>query len=206
MNLPSMNLGLGDQGRKLRWAALGCLAVDLVLIVLLMSPWGRTKADAAADLQQVEQQYLTLRDRALQLRQFESRLRSAKAAGDQLVAQQMPEERRVYSRVLAELVDRARRHQVQLSGIGFVPAEKVFGGLRAISITARMQGRYQDSVEFLNDIERAPTFYAIQQISLSSSGETTAAQGLHLDLHLITYARSQEPDSKVFAGDEGSTP
>jgi len=204
MNRASAHLGLGDQGRKLRWAALGCVALDLALIGLLLSPWGRTKADAAADLQQVEQQYLERRERAVQLRQFQVRLRSAQASGDQLVAQQMPDERRVYSRVLAELVDRARRHQVQLSGIGFVPSEKVYGGLRAISITARMQGRYIDSVEFLNDVERAPTFFAIQQISLSSSGDTTTRQDLRLDLHLTTYARSQQPDSKLSVREEGT--
>lgn len=176
--------------RKLMLAFFAALAVNLALLFWLFSPQAPSRAAARQQLERVQLQWMALRGQELQLRQLDQRVHLSQQQVGEIMAAGIPEESQASSKLLTEFSRIATLAQVQIAGAEFQPDKAPRQGLRRIAVTLQVSGGYGSVVRFLNQLERSPMFFLLDQVSVSGAAANTAPSGsVKLDLQLEAYAR-----------------
>jgi Tfp pilus assembly protein PilO len=85
----------------------------------------------------------------------------------------------------------ARQSNLRYASASFVPVEGRGSRLTQLKADVSLSGRYADVRRFVHQLETAPEFVVIDNVSLSESGEESG--GLAVEMGLSTYYRSPQP-------------
>lgn len=179
--------------RNLIISAVVFLVADLALLGWLLSPRAPSQSATREQLAMAHAQLVGLRLEASQLHRLNQRLRVSQQEMEELMAQGIPEEADASSKLLREFSRIAGLSQVQVSGAEFNPDKDARLGLRRYAISVQVAGGYSGVVRFINEVERSPMFFIIDQVSVSGGGTTAvpAASGqLKLEVQLEAYVRT----------------
>ena len=173
--------------RKLMFGALALLIADLALLVWLLSPQAPSRAATQQQLADARLQLVSIRAQSGQLARLSENLHTSQQQIQEIMAAGIPHEADASSKLLSEFSRLATASQVQVSGAEFHPDKKANLGLRRIAISLQVAGGYGNVVRFLNQMERSPMFFLINQVSVS--GGAANANTVKLDVQLEAYAR-----------------
>lgn len=176
--------------RSLRIAFACLLVVDAALLAFLLSPFGPSRAQAGTVLARAQSRYVILRGQVAGLRRLQREVRASQRQARRLLAAGMPGERTADFRLLGALQSMAQTTGVDAASFHFYPGRKAHLGLRRLSITMRVTGQYAALVRFINHVERAPMFFIVRQVALSTRSNGPQAQGLALAIQLESYVRT----------------
>lgn len=182
--------------RNLRIAVVVCLAADLALAAWMLSPRAPSRSATRQQLEQAQAEYARLQLRVQQVKRLQQRVATGQEQMQQLMVAGIPMAADASSALLQEFSRMAASSQVQVSGAQFNPDPQAQLGLRRIQIALQVAGPYSGVVRFLNEMERSPMFFLIDQVSVTGSeGGETGAQGgagsgdVKLQVQLSAYAR-----------------
>jgi Tfp pilus assembly protein PilO len=184
----------GDLRRNLIRAVLICAAADVALIGFFLSPWMPSRDAAEVRVAESQAAVMKLERRVQSLNMLVVHLTRSRREMRQFVGDAMPPEQIASSAVLADVTQLADRANVSASDLRFVSEKKPHAGLRRIGVAVKLRGSYPQLIEFLNELERAKTFYIIDQVAISSSEQQTGGTQIALAVHFETYAQAL-PDS-----------
>jgi hypothetical protein len=162
--------------RNLKLATFACLAVDVALLVWLLSPRAPSRSAMTAQVAAARAHSVAMRLRAAQLERLEQRIHTSQAQMRTLIAQGIPPQKDASSQLLTEISGIAGRSRVVVSGAQFNPDKKTRDGLRRIAISLQVAGPYAGVVGFINRVERSPMFFIISQVSASGAAATNGDQ------------------------------
>ncbi len=182
--------------RNLKIATIACLAADLALLGWLLSPRAPSRAAMTAQLARARAQYVALRLQAAQMAKLDQRIRMSRTQMQALMAQGLPPQADASSKLLTELSRIAGRSHVLVSGAQFNPDKTMQYGVRRIAISLQVAGPYAGVVRFVNQMERSPMFFIINQVSASgvaSAGAGGAGGGdqVKLEVQLEAYVQAE---------------
>jgi len=179
--------------RNLMLAAGVCLVANLGLAVWLLSPAAPSKSATEQQLRLAQAQLAGLRAQGAQLRRLNQRVHTSQEQMQELMAAGVPEEADASSKLLQEFSRIAGLSQVQVSGAEFHPDKKSQLGLRRVAISLQVAGGYSGVVRFLNQMERSPMFFLINQVSVSGGAAHGASSSqVKLQVQLEAYVRATE--------------
>lgn len=178
--------------RNLIAGAVVCLAADLALLGWLLSPRAPSQSATRQQLALARAQLIALRLEANQLHRLNQRVHTSQEQMQELMAEGIPEEADASSKLLREFSRIASLSQVQVSGAEFNPDKNARLGLRRYNVSLQVAGGYTGLVRFINQMERSPMFFIINQVSVSGGGASVAAAAgqLKLEVQLEAYVRT----------------
>ncbi len=191
----------GQLRRRLRIAFAGLLVADAVLLAFLLSPFGPSREQARTALARAQSRYVVLRAQVAGLRKLQGEIRASQRQARRLLTTGMPGQRTADFRLLGALQSMAQTTGVDAASFHFYPARKAHLGLRRLSITMRITGQYAALVRFINHVERAPMFFIVRQVALSTRNHGPQGNGLALAIQLESYVRTA---TATPAGPQGS--
>lgn len=96
-----------------------------------------------------------------------------------------------YSAVRAELGSIARKSGSRLENIAFKQTDIANRGITEVAIDATVNGDYKSVIGFLNGLQRSPSLYAVDSLTLAKETSTqSSANVIKVALHLKTYFRT----------------
>jgi Tfp pilus assembly protein PilO len=167
--------------------ALGCvLAADAALVVV---NW--RAASEAPQAQAQERLLLQTKVKLLQAdvqktRQIEQHLPSLSKECDEFYQKDLLPSSSGDTAVISDIEQMGKDAGVETSGLGFHPKEMTGRGLEEVQISGSVQGSYQSLIQMINDIERSPHFYLLDDLTLSSEKSGV----VKLQISLRTYFRT----------------
>jgi type IV pilus assembly protein PilO len=96
-----------------------------------------------------------------------------------------------YSSVRAELGAIASKSGSRLENIAFKQTDIANRGMTEVAIDATVNGNYKSVIAFLNGLQRSPSLYAVDSLTLATETSNQAsANVIKVALHLKTYFRT----------------
>jgi type IV pilus assembly protein PilO len=96
-----------------------------------------------------------------------------------------------YSAVRAELGSIARKSGSRLENIAFKQTDVANRGMTEVAIDATVTGDYKSVIGFLNGLQRSPSLYAVDSLTLATeTSNQSSANVIKVALHLKTYFRT----------------
>jgi len=185
-----MNVSRRANSRKWKLAvkiALGCvLAADAALGVV---SWRAASEAPQAQAQQVARLTQEARLLAADVQRgqaIEKRLPDLQKECDQFYQKDLLPSSSGYAAVIADIGQMAKDAGVQTSGVKFNPKEVKDRALEQVQISSSVQGDYQGLIRLIDEIERSPHFYLLDELALASQKSGT----IELQLKLRTYFRT----------------
>lgn len=182
--------------RNLMIAVIVCAVADVALAAWLLSPRAPSQSATREQLSQAQAQLVVLRGDAAQLHQLQQRIHISQRQMQQLMAEGIPQETDASSKLLQEFSRIAGLSNVMVSGAEFHPDKKAQLGLRRVQVSLQVAGPYAGVVRFLNQMERSPMFFLINQVSASgqtSALATAATDQVKLQVQLEAYEQTASP-------------
>ena len=108
---------------------------------------------------------------------------------EQFAAEHFLTEQTGFSRVAAELEDAASQAEVRLGELSYeTQVEKAQPDILRVEISTSMEGAYPNVLHYLEELERSPHFYLINELRVAGAegGE------VRLEMRLATYLRRSE--------------
>ncbi|HWG36300.1 MAG TPA: type 4a pilus biogenesis protein PilO [Terriglobales bacterium] len=179
--------------RNLMVGAIACAIADAGLLAWLLSPRAPSKAATEQQLSLTRAQLAGLRSQDRQLALLDQRLALSQQQVQELMAAGVPEDAEASSKLLAEFSRIANASSVEVSGAEFHPDKSAREGLRRVAISLQVAGGYGSVVRFINQLERSPMFFIINQVAVTGSNPNPALAALDsvkLELQLEAYVRA----------------
>jgi type IV pilus assembly protein PilO len=170
--------------RKLTVAFVVMLCLDVLCVILLLSPIGRGAREGRQTVNQLWDELKTKTKQAEPLHGLDSKIVEAKAQIKDFYVERFPQN---FAAVPERLNKLAAANGVTLSSAKYSTDDTDIPGLRAIRIEAAIDGDYIKEAKFINAVERDKTFFIIDSVAL---GEQQKG-GVHLQIVFETYVRSQ---------------
>jgi Tfp pilus assembly protein PilO len=96
-----------------------------------------------------------------------------------------------YSAVRSELGAMAGKSGIQLEDLAFRRTEITSRGITEVAVDATVNGNYKSVIVFLNALQRSPSLYAVDTLTLASDTSHQASTNIiKVALHLKTYFRT----------------
>jgi len=178
--------------RNLKWAAAVVLVADLGLAAWLLSPRAPSQAATQQQLTAARAEWIALKAEVAQLGRLRGRINTSEDQMRQLMDAGMPPQSSASSDLLAEFSRLAGASGVEVSGAQFDPDKDARLGLRRVVISLNVSGGYRGVVTFLNQIERSPMFFLINQVSVSGgrAAGPQAGDQVKLEVRIEAYERT----------------
>lgn len=156
------------------------LGIDLLCVVVLLSPLGRSRQADIASLQT----QLRLKTKQVQpLRGLDKKVVVAKQQIADFYRDRLPEN---YSSVDAEMGKLADQTGTNIAQVKFHLEEEEGGGLQPLTIESLLSGDYLHIVKFINALERDKMLFIVNSIALGDAKGGT----VKLQLKMQTYMRT----------------
>ena len=173
---------LGTVRRRLLAVGVGLAIVAIAAAAFLLTPYGSSRA-------QLQQEYARLfaeknrkQAESGSLANIDEKLTTARQQIDAFYRERLPEQ---YSAVSAELAKRAAESGVKLGAVKYdLEKQAPAPGVRAVHISATVNGNYLNLVKFINALERDKTLFVPASVELAEG-----QGGVTLQLKLDTYLR-----------------
>ncbi len=170
--------------RQLSIALIVMLVINLICIIVLVSPIGRGAREGRQKVDQLWKESQARTRETLPLQGLDSKIVNAKSQIKDFYLERFPE---TFAAVPQELNKLASAHGVLLTAAKYTTEDTGIPGLRAVRVDAGIDGDYSKEARFINSVERNKTFFIIDSIAL---GEQQKGN-VHLQIVFETYVRSQ---------------
>jgi len=167
---------------------LACLVLfDLLFYLFAIGPLGDTDRARTLQVENLRRQAQERTRKVEELAAIVRKVETARTEGDKLLGEISMPRRTAYSSIVSELDQAGKQAGVQLRDRAYT-VEPVEGSdtLSMMSVTAALEGKYEDLVRFLNLLDRSPRFLIIE--SLGAAPQQTGAL-LNVSLRLDTFVR-----------------
>lgn len=167
--------------------ALGCvLAADGALMVVSWRAANEAPQSQAQERARLSANLQLLRTDVTNGRRIEQHLPSVAKECDEFYQKDLLSSSSGDTAVIADIGKMAKDSGVETSGLGLREKEIKTSGLEEVEISGTVQGSYQSLIQLINDIERSPHFYLLDDLSLSSAKSGV----VKLQVTLRTYFRT----------------
>lgn len=168
--------------RRNLYAIAGILiAVDIVALVILLSPVGAAGADKLKVFEQLRQDVQAKTKTVVPPDQVQQRIDEARKQIVQFEKDRIPAEASAISIELGRLASDAG---VKLSSVRYEEMDSDVPDLRAYRISALISGDYLQEIKFINALERSKQFYVISSVSLGEQQQGAVRLQITLDTYL----------------------
>jgi Type II secretion system (T2SS), protein M subtype b len=173
------------------------LAANLAMAVVAFKPFGGSADDLRKDQARLSGQLRQLQANLEKSKQHVSKIEIARTEGDQFMSKYIMDKRSAPLTVVAELNKTATD-----SGVRVLPDtfsyEEIEGSdsLQMMSIQAPFEGDYAGLTKLVNQLDKSPTFWIIDEMSLNApqqqnSKGPAAQQNLNVNLKLLAFVRGE---------------
>jgi Tfp pilus assembly protein PilO len=174
---------LRETRRKLKIAIITMAAIDVVAVIILLSPLVGSGESRKQELQQLQSELRQKTRQVEPLRGLDKKVVLASQEIDTFYRERLPDRESTISEELGKL---ASQSGVKIGQAKYDTKEAEEVGLTPFFIEATCQGDYLQLMRFINGLERDKTFFIVNSVVLGD------AQGgsVKLQLKLETYLRS----------------
>ena len=157
------------------------IVVDVIALVILVSPVGAISAAKQDEFQQLRQEVQTKTRTVVPPNQVQQRVDEARKQIVQFMQDRVPAQASDFNVELGKLAADAGVH---LSSVRYEELESDVPSLRRFRISANVSGEYVQEVKFINALERSRHFYVINSVNLGEQQQGAVRLGLNLDTYL----------------------
>jgi type IV pilus assembly protein PilO len=157
------------------------LVVDIIAVVILLSPANAASAAKVDEFNQLRQQVQAKTRTVVPPDQVQQRVEESRKQIAQFIQQRIPSQASALSVELGRL---AAESGVRLGSVHYAPMDSDVPGLLRYRISVSITGDYLQEVKFINALERARTFYVLNSVNLGEQSAGTARLALDLDTYL----------------------
>jgi type IV pilus assembly protein PilO len=174
---------LRETRRKLKIAIITMAAIDVVAVIILLSPLVGSGESRKQEMQQLQSELRQKTRQVEPLRGLDKKVVLASQEIDTFYRERLPDRESTISEELGKL---ASQSGVKIGQAKYDTKEAEEIGLTPFFIEATCQGDYLQLMRFINGLERDKTFFIVNSVVLGD------AQGgsVKLQLKLETYLRS----------------
>ena len=174
---------LRETRRKLKIAIITMAAIDVVGVIILLSPLVGSGESRKQEMQQLQSELRQKTRQVEPLRGLDKKVVLASQEIDTFYRERLPDRESTISEELGKL---ASQSGVKIGQAKYDTKEAEEVGLTPFFIEATCQGDYLQLMRFINGLERDKTFFIVNSVVLGD------AQGgsVKLQLKLETYLRS----------------
>ncbi len=171
--------GLLETRARLKTVLIALLCIDLVALIALISPLGRSRQE---EIRALESQLQSKTKQVLPLRGLDKKVLEAKQEIADFYQERLPGE---YSQIYDELGNLATANGAKLTQAKYHQEDREGMGLRPVSIDAVLSGDYVHVVRFVNALERDKLLFIVNSIQLGDAQGGT----VKLQLKMQTYLK-----------------
>jgi type IV pilus assembly protein PilO len=164
---------------RLKSVLIALLCIDLVALVVLVSPVGHSRQE---EIRTLEGQLQGKTKQVAPLRGLDKKVIEAKQEITDFYQQRLPGE---YSQIYDELGNLASANGAKLTQAKYHQEDSEAVGLRPVSIDAVLSGDYVHVVRFINALERDKLLFIVNSIQLGDAQGGT----VKLQLKMQTYLK-----------------
>jgi type IV pilus assembly protein PilO len=174
---------LRETRRKLKIAIITMAAIDVLAVIILLSPLVGSGESRKQEMQQLQSELRQKTRQVEPLRGLDKKVVLASQEIDTFYRERLPDRESTISEELGKL---ASQSGVKIGQAKYDTKEAEEIGLTPFFIEATCQGDYLQLMRFINGLERDKTFFIVNSVVLGD------AQGgsVKLQLKLETYLRS----------------
>jgi Tfp pilus assembly protein PilO len=176
---------LRETRRKIKIALIAMLGVDLVAIVILVSPLVGSSQSRRAELDQLWQELQSKTRQVEPLRGMDKKVALAQQQINDFYKDRLPAQDSSISDQLGKV---AAENGVKIAQVRYKAEDPVDVGLRPVTIEAELSGDYLQLVRFLNALEREKIFFVVDSVTLGSEQSGPVKLGVKLETYLKTGA------------------
>ena len=166
--------------------ALVLLALDVVAVLFLLSPEGRSRAEWQKERATAQAQLQEQRRQAAPMMNIEKRLFQSQSDATQFMKARFVERDSEVSALLGAL---AKDGKVKIEKIGYKADVTELEQVDALSIDTTVTGEYGNLVRFINALERAKTVFVLQSVSLDGADNGQ----VKVKLQVQTFLKRAQP-------------
>ena len=172
------------------------LAANLGMAVVAFKPFGGGADDLRKDQSRLSTQLRQLQANLDQSKQHVAKIEIARTEGDEFLSKYIMDKRSAPVTMVAELNKAASDAGVRVLPDTF-SYEEIEGSdtLQMMSIQAPFEGNYAGLTKLVNELEKSPTFWIIDEMSLNAPQQQNqrvaagAQQNLNVSLKLLAFVR-----------------
>ncbi len=168
--------------RRNLYAIAGILiVVDIIALVILLSPVGAASAEKQQEFQQLRQDVQAKTKTVVPPDQVQQRIDEARKQIVEFERARIPSEASAVSVELGKLASDAG---VKLSTVRYDEMDSDVPDLRHYRISAIIAGDYLQEVKFINALERSKQFYVIDSVNLGEQQQGAVRLQINVDTYL----------------------
>jgi type IV pilus assembly protein PilO len=157
------------------------IVVDVIALIILLSPVGAISAAKQDEFQQLRQEVQAKTRKVVPPDQVQQRVDEARKQIAQFIQERVPAQASDFSVELGKLASDAG---VRLGSVRYEELDSEVPGLRRFRISATVSGEYVQEVKFINALERSKHFYVINSVNLGEQQQGAVRLGLNVDTYL----------------------
>ena len=155
--------------------------VDIIALIILLSPVGTVSAAKQLEFSDLRQQVKDKSRNVVPPDQVQQRVDEARKQIAQFVQERVPAQASDLSVEMGRLASEAG---VRLGSVRYEEMDPDVPGLRRFRISATLSGEYVQEVRFINALERSKHFYVISGVTLGEQQQGAVRLGLNVDTYL----------------------
>ena len=174
---------LRETRRKLKIAIITMAAIDVVAVIILLSPLVGSGQSRKQEMQQLQSELRKKTRQVEPLRGMDRKVTLAQSQIDDFYKTRFPERG---SAIYDELGKIQTETGARIQDVKYKPDEPEPNGLQRVTIDADLSGGYLQLVRFLNALERDRMFFIVNSVTLGSE----QGQNVKLAIKLETYLKT----------------
>jgi type IV pilus assembly protein PilO len=171
------------------------LAANLVMAVIAFKPFGGGADDLRKEQARLSAQLRQLQANVEKSKQHVAKIEIARTEGDDFMSKYIMEKRSAPATMVEELSKAAQDAGVRVLPDTFT-YEEIEGSdtLQMMSVVAPFEGDYAGLTKMVNQLEKSPRFWIIDEMSLNAPQQqnqkvAAAQQNLNVNLKLLAFVR-----------------
>lgn len=168
---------------KLQWVLGALLLLDVVAVIVLLSPLAGAGAVRQQEFEEVRRQVQSRLKTVVPPNKVQERVEEARKQMAGFYADRIPS---AMSEISRQLGDVAAQSGVSLLSANYETEEADLPGLQRVQINANLTGDYLQEVKFINSMERQKLFFIVDGVTLGAS----EAGKVRLAVTLETYLKN----------------
>ena len=171
------------------------LAANLAMAVIAFKPFGGSADDLRKDQARLSAQLRQLQTTLEKSKQHVAKIEIARTEGDDFMSKFIMEKRSAPATMVEELSKAAADAGVRVLPDTFT-YEEIEGSdtLQMMSVVAPFEGDYAGLTKMVNELEKSPRFWIIDEMSLNAPQQqnqkvAAALQNLNVNLKLLAFVR-----------------
>jgi type IV pilus assembly protein PilO len=171
------------------------LAGNLAMAVVAFKPFGGSADDLRKDQAHLSAQLRQLQTNLEKSKQHVAKIEIARTEGDDFMAKYIMEKRSAPATMVEELSKAAADAGIRVLPDTFT-YEEIEGSdtLQMMSVVAPFEGDYAGLAKMVNELEKSPRFWIIDELSLNAPQQqnqkiAAAQQNLNVNLKLLAFVR-----------------